>query len=166
MVNQQVLTGNWNVIKGKLKEKWAKLADDDLQGFQGNVDQLVGHIQRKTGESRAAIESFVEEVAEQSSGATAHLRDMVQEGASSAAESARQGYEALRQRVGDAEKTIQERPGQSMAVAFGLGIAAGLGLALLFRERSAESTMARGRGAAEQFGRQMLDALSNLMPQR
>ena len=42
MVNQQVLTGKWNEVSGKLKEKWGKLSDDDLRGFNGNVEQLVG----------------------------------------------------------------------------------------------------------------------------
>lgn len=41
MVNQQVLAGHWNELRGKLKEKWGKLTDDDLLSFNGNVDQLV-----------------------------------------------------------------------------------------------------------------------------
>ncbi|MEX2113415.1 MAG: CsbD family protein [Pirellulales bacterium] len=170
MVNQQVLVGKWNEVSGKLKEKWGNLADDDLRAFSGNVDQLVGQIQRKTGESRAAIEHFLGEVAEEASGAASNLREKAQQGMESAAGTVRQGYEALRHGLSDAERTVQgtvqERPAQSLAVAFGLGVATGIGLALLFRDRPSESTLARGRAATEQFGRQMMDALSNVMPQR
>ena len=56
MLNQQTLQGNWNEIKGKLQSKWGTLTDDDIAIFNGNVDQLVGTIQRKTGEARASIE--------------------------------------------------------------------------------------------------------------
>jgi uncharacterized protein YjbJ (UPF0337 family) len=166
MVNQQVLAGKWNEVRGKLKEKWGKLSDDDLRTFNGNVEQLVGQIQRKTGESRAAIEDFLGEVADETASAAANLRDMVEEGAATAADTARQGFEALRHGYSEAERTVQQRPAQSLAIAFGLGVAAGVGLALLFRERSDGSRLARGRAATEQFGRQMLDALANLVPHR
>ncbi len=166
MVNQQILAGKWNEVSGKLKEKWGKLADDDLRAFSGNVDQLVGHIQRKTGESREVIEEFLGEVAEGASGAAAGIRDRVQESMAGAADTARQGYEALQQGYAEAERTVQSRPAQSMAVAFGLGMLAGVGVALLLRERPSESTLAKGRAAGEQFGRQMFDALSRMMPSR
>jgi len=51
MINEQVLQGNWNEIKGKIRSKWGQLTNDDLQSFDGNVDRLVGLIQRKTGEA-------------------------------------------------------------------------------------------------------------------
>ena len=55
MVNQQTLQGNWNELKGKLREKWGQLTNEDLQVAQGNVDQLIGLIQRKTGEARSGM---------------------------------------------------------------------------------------------------------------
>ena len=61
MVNQQTLQGNWNEIKGKLRNKWGQLTNDDLQSVHGNVDQLIGLIQRKTGEARNSVEQFLEE---------------------------------------------------------------------------------------------------------
>jgi uncharacterized protein YjbJ (UPF0337 family) len=166
MVNQEILVGKWNEVSGKIKEKWGNLADDDLTSFSGNVDQLVGKIQRKTGESRAAIEQFLGEVSGEAAGALGNLRDRAQQGMEAASGTVRQGYESVRQGISDAEQVIADRPAQSMAVAFGLGVVAGVGLALLFRERPRESTLARGRSAAEQFGRQMLDAMSHMMPQR
>jgi uncharacterized protein YjbJ (UPF0337 family) len=50
--------GNWNITKGKLKQKWAKLTDDDLQYTEGKQDELLGRIQKKTGETRDAVEQF------------------------------------------------------------------------------------------------------------
>jgi uncharacterized protein YjbJ (UPF0337 family) len=166
MVNQEMLVGKWNEVSGKIKEKWGNLADDDLTSFSGNIDQLVGKIQRKTGESRAAIEQFLGEVSGDTVGALGNLRDRAQQGMEAASSTVRQGMDSMRQGISDAEQCIADRPAQSMAVAFGLGVVAGVGLALLFRERPSESTMVRGRHAAEQFGRQMMDAISGMMPQR
>ncbi|MFZ2280500.1 MAG: CsbD family protein [Prosthecobacter sp.] len=40
--------GSWNILKGKLKQKWANLTDDDLQFAEGKSDELIGHIQKRT----------------------------------------------------------------------------------------------------------------------
>ena len=53
--------GDWNITKGKLKQKWAKLTDDDLQFAEGKKDELIGRIQKRTGETRAAVEKAVKE---------------------------------------------------------------------------------------------------------
>lgn len=53
--------GNWNIAKGKLKQKWASLTDDDLKNVEGKQDELVGRIQKRTGESREAVEKAVKD---------------------------------------------------------------------------------------------------------
>ncbi len=163
MVNQETLAGKWNEVSGKLKEKWGMLTDDDLRAFNGNIDQLVGRIQRRTGEAREVIEEFLGDAAEGTSQAAAQMRDKVQQGAAQVAETARQGYESLREGYAEAERTIKQRPGQSMAFAFGLGMLAGVGLSLLMRERHSEST-SRSRAMSEQIGRQFRDALASILP--
>ena len=55
------IKGDWNITKGKLKQKWAKLTDDDLQYVEGKSEELLGRIQRRTGESREAVEKAVKE---------------------------------------------------------------------------------------------------------
>ena len=55
------IKGDWNITKGKLKQKWAKLTDDDLQYVEGKHDELFGRIQKATGETREAIEKAVKE---------------------------------------------------------------------------------------------------------
>jgi len=55
------IKGDWNITKGKLKQKWAKLTDDDLQYAEGKQDELIGRIQKRTGETREAVEKAVKE---------------------------------------------------------------------------------------------------------
>ena len=55
------IKGDWNIAKGKLKQKWATLTDDDLQYVEGKSDELLGRIQKRTGETREAIEKAVNE---------------------------------------------------------------------------------------------------------
>jgi uncharacterized protein YjbJ (UPF0337 family) len=45
------IKGNWNIVKGKLKQKFAKLTDDDLQFIEGKEDELIGRIQKRTGQA-------------------------------------------------------------------------------------------------------------------
>ena len=55
------IKGDWNITKGKLKQKWAKLTDDDLAFAAGKQDELIGRIQKRTGETREAVETAVKE---------------------------------------------------------------------------------------------------------
>jgi uncharacterized protein YjbJ (UPF0337 family) len=60
-MNKLETKGDWNIIKGKLKQKWAKLTDDDLRYVDGKHDELFGRIQKSTGETREAIEKAFKE---------------------------------------------------------------------------------------------------------
>lgn len=60
-MNSLEIKGDWNIAKGKLKQKWAKLTDDDLQYVEGKKDELLGRIQKRTGETREAVEKAVKE---------------------------------------------------------------------------------------------------------
>jgi uncharacterized protein YjbJ (UPF0337 family) len=55
------IKGDWNITKGKLKQKWAKLTDDDLQYVKGKREELVGRIQKTTGETREMVENAIKE---------------------------------------------------------------------------------------------------------
>jgi uncharacterized protein YjbJ (UPF0337 family) len=61
VMNKLEIKGDWNITKGKLKQKWAKLTDDDLQYVEGKHDELFGRIQKRTGETREAIEKVINE---------------------------------------------------------------------------------------------------------
>ena len=60
-MNTLEIKGDWNITKGKLKEKWAKLTDNDLQYVEGKQDELVGRIQKSTGAPREAVEKVIKE---------------------------------------------------------------------------------------------------------
>lgn len=51
-MNEDYLGGNWKQFKGKIKEQWGKLTDDDLDVVEGKRDQLVGKIQERYGIAR------------------------------------------------------------------------------------------------------------------
>lgn len=54
------IKGNWNVIKGKVKTKFAELTDDDLTYIEGKEDELLGRIQKRTGKAKEEIKSFID----------------------------------------------------------------------------------------------------------
>ena len=49
------IKGNWNQLKGKLKEKYGQLTDNDLQFSEGKEDQLVGKLQDRLGKTRQQV---------------------------------------------------------------------------------------------------------------
>jgi uncharacterized protein YjbJ (UPF0337 family) len=55
------IKGDWNITKGKLKQKWAKLTDNDLQFGEGKAEELVGRIQKLTGETREVVENAIKD---------------------------------------------------------------------------------------------------------
>lgn len=55
-MNWDQITGNWKQFKGKVKEKWGKLTDDDLTTIDGKRDQLAGVLQQKYGYAKAQAE--------------------------------------------------------------------------------------------------------------
>lgn len=61
MVSKLEMKGRWNEIKGKLKQKFGELTDDDLVYIEGKEDELIGRIQKRTGKSRQEIERVLNE---------------------------------------------------------------------------------------------------------
>lgn len=55
-LNRPTLKGQWNQFKGKVREQWGKLTDDDLEVIAGKRDQLLGKIQERYGKARAEAE--------------------------------------------------------------------------------------------------------------
>lgn len=60
-MNKLEIKGDWNITKGKLKQKWGKLTDDDLQFVEGKQEELLGRIQKRTGETREAVEKVIKD---------------------------------------------------------------------------------------------------------
>ena len=51
-MNEDTLRGQWTQLKGKVREQWGKLTDDDLDQIQGKSEQLVGRLQERYGWAR------------------------------------------------------------------------------------------------------------------
>jgi uncharacterized protein YjbJ (UPF0337 family) len=148
MVNEQVLEGKWNEIQGKLRDRWAQLSKDELQQFDGNAQQLVGMIQRKTGVAREKIESvldeltnttsvgqavetakgYVHQVAESAGEYAADAGAAIREGVQSVSDSARSSYMQT-------QRLVRRKPVESLAVCFGTGLITGVVVGLMLRSK-------------------------------
>jgi uncharacterized protein YjbJ (UPF0337 family) len=58
---KDILEGNWNQVKGKVKEQWGKLTDDDLSVIDGQKDQLIGKLQERYGYDKDRAKQEVED---------------------------------------------------------------------------------------------------------
>jgi uncharacterized protein YjbJ (UPF0337 family) len=56
------IKGNWDEIKGKLKQKYAELTDDDLTFIEGKEDELLGRLEKRTGKARDQLRKEIEEL--------------------------------------------------------------------------------------------------------
>jgi uncharacterized protein YjbJ (UPF0337 family) len=139
MVNQQTLEGNWNEIKGRIRTRWGQLTDDDLSQFHGEVDQLVGTIQRKTGEGRDAIEKYLSELSGSAASTLGQAAENFRQYSNRASESlqstARQAADQVRGGYIEAERFVRDRPGESLAICFGAGLVAGALVALMINSK-------------------------------
>ena len=60
-MNKDTIEGNWKQFKGKIKEQWGKLTDDDLDVIDGKRQQLIGKIQERAGIARDEAEKQLKE---------------------------------------------------------------------------------------------------------
>jgi len=60
-MNTLEVKARWNIVKGRLKQKFAQLTDDELQFIEGKEDELIGRIQKRTGQTRENIKRAVDE---------------------------------------------------------------------------------------------------------
>lgn len=60
-MNTLQMKGNWNVIKGRLKQKFADLTDNDLRYEEGREDELLGRIQQRTGKTKEEVERVLKD---------------------------------------------------------------------------------------------------------
>lgn len=58
-MNKTELTGNWNEQKGKLKQKFASLTDDDLMYAEGKKEEMLGNLQKKLGKTMEEIKEIL-----------------------------------------------------------------------------------------------------------
>ena len=59
---KQKLNGNWNELKGKAKQQYADLTDDDLLYAEGKEDELLGRLQKKIGKSKDEVKDWIDKL--------------------------------------------------------------------------------------------------------
>lgn len=106
MPTEQELRGQWGQVSGAVKERYGEITDDDLKQTEGSAQKLIGLIQEKSGQSREQVESFVRDVTERTVA----------------------GYRTSTQAVAD-------RPAESVAAAFAVGVVLGLTIGLSIASR-------------------------------
>lgn len=141
MITRQELEGQWTEIKGHIQERWGGLTDDELQQAKGNANQLVGLIQQRTGQSRREIEEFldhavqaggtmVQQAVDTAKDYAGQARDAAREYSEQAREAARRGYDQVSEGVNtgihEAQEMVRRNPMESIGVAFGAGLIAGV----------------------------------------
>jgi uncharacterized protein YjbJ (UPF0337 family) len=56
------IKGSWNEVKGKLKQKYGQLTDDDLMFADGKEDELLGRLQKRLGRTKDEIRAEIEDM--------------------------------------------------------------------------------------------------------
>jgi len=137
MITREELQGKWTQVKGKIREKWGTVTDDELQRVQGNAEQLVGFLSQKTGQARKEIESFLGEAMGEGRTFLSQASETARDYAQRVSETARQGYEQAEQQLGagyeETREVVRSHPTESIAAAFGVGIVTGVLISLMLR---------------------------------
>ncbi len=152
MITKEQAQGNWKTIVGAVKEKFSQISGDELTGLEGNLDKLIGLIQRKSGQSREWVESFVSDASGATKNVVQQVGEKTSQYASQAAETVRENYDHLTdaaqrgyEQISDVAsrgydttvKAVSNRPLESVAIALGVGVLTGLvvGLSLASKRR-------------------------------
>lgn len=61
-MNTTKIKGNWNELKGKMKQQYADLTDDDLLYEEGKEDELYGRLQQKLGKTKDEVKKYIAEL--------------------------------------------------------------------------------------------------------
>jgi uncharacterized protein YjbJ (UPF0337 family) len=137
MITREEIQGKWTQLKGQIRDRWGQITDDELQQAQGNTEQLIGLLEKKTGESRRQIEQFVQGAVKEGQGLLDRAGQAAKEYAQSAAQAASTQYTSLEHGIesgmNEAQKMVKSRPVESLATVFGIGVLAGVVVTLLLR---------------------------------
>lgn len=129
-LNVQGLQGRWNQVKGEVKQKWGQLSDDDLTWSGGNIDQLIGRIQQRTGETRESIEKYLGQLTSEGSSMVSNAAESVGSYVQDVSHRLRDHYGNLSDRAQEgyvtARESVSQNPVQWIGIAFGVGLLTGV----------------------------------------
>ena len=122
--------GNWKQMRGRAKERWGKLTDDDLTAIAGRRDQLEGLIQERYGyareKARREIEDWYRSMESNLSEQIESLRAGIQNLSSTVERIAKEQIPRVRSRatkaLNDAEEAVKRNPLAVVAIALSLGL--------------------------------------------
>jgi uncharacterized protein YjbJ (UPF0337 family) len=130
MVTREEIQGNWNSFIGGVQKKYSEITGDDLASVKGNIQQMAGVIQRKTGQAREEIENYLHSLSSDASGTIQHVSEMASNMAARANEGLRDGYNYVSDKSQEgyesARATVRQKPVETLAIVFGVGVVAGL----------------------------------------
>ena len=141
MVTRDQLMGNWNGIVGSIKEKFGEFTKDELTRVEGNFEQLVGLVQRKSGQSKEQISEFITECSRTAGTTYNQVANRASHYADAAGEAIRDNYDRVaseaKRGLDYTAQTVGRRPVESLALAIGAGVVAGvmLGISMSNRKR-------------------------------
>jgi uncharacterized protein YjbJ (UPF0337 family) len=126
--------GNWKQMKGRAKERWGKLTDDDLTVIAGRRDQLEGMIQERYGyakeRARREIEDWYRSMESNLGEQIESLRSGIQDLSSTVERIAKEQFPHARSRTTDvlseAEDAVKRNPLPALAIVLGLGFLIGV----------------------------------------
>ncbi len=139
MVTREELRSRWNEVKNRLHQNWRELSESELAQFNGTPSQLIGAIQQKTGASWNEVESFLTSAIRDGWSKAAQAGGAAEYYGGEAGKLARESYDHMAGLTADYSRkvasAVRRRPVESLAIAVGVGVAAGA-LLLLSRRRS------------------------------
>ena len=110
MVTEQETKGQWNSIRGSVKEKYGQITDDELSQVEGDQEQLIGLIQQKVGAARSEVEDFLSKIYEDCGASFSWTGEKLQ-----------RGYD-------ESAKAVAKHPAESVVAALGVGLLVGVAI--------------------------------------
>lgn len=115
------LNREWKGLRGRVRERWGQLTDDDLIIHGGNVEQFLNRLHKVTGEEVPAIETF--------------LAELLYGGSSPAARFAVEARERVQEEAQRTARLVRQRPMGAFASSVGIGLVVGVLVGLALRTR-------------------------------
>ena len=129
----------WTQIKQIVRDKWGDFAENDFANVRHSAEDVIGLVQQKTGEAKSQIEDYLNRVAPNNK-LIQNLRQIAGDYATSARENvdsvAQQASEQAKAGYEQTERVVREKPMESLAVCFGVGLLAGVIGGLLVRSKN------------------------------
>lgn len=139
MMTTETLQSHWSEVRDRLLQHWNQLTEEDVDRWEGDVERLIRTIRKKTGQAREEIECFLTELSNGSSSASRRAAEAARQYAERITTKAQDvvldAKDSARAAVARTEKAVRQRPLESAAFSFGVGLVTGLVLGLTLRSK-------------------------------